>query len=104
VTFDETLASLLAMVGERVDVHVLDAGENPHLVATFGGRLQAAHSMTGGEPSPGESIYVRLEEHGERAAIVLDRELFRAGMQHPDGAITVRFGAVELLISRRDPE
>lgn len=104
MTFDETLSSLLAMIGERVDVHVHDAGQNPHLVATFGGRLQAAHSMTGGEPSPGESIYVRLEEHGERAAILFDRELFGDGMQHPDGAITVRFGGVELLISRRESE
>ena len=39
VTFDEALAGLLALVGERVEVHVMDAGETPHLVATFGGRL-----------------------------------------------------------------
>jgi hypothetical protein len=39
VTFDEALAHLLALVVERVEVHVMDAGETPHLVATFGGRL-----------------------------------------------------------------
>ena len=41
MTFDEALTALLALVGERVEVHVMDAGETPHLVATFGGRLQA---------------------------------------------------------------
>jgi hypothetical protein len=40
---------LLALVGERVEVHVMAAGETPHLVATFGGGLQAGCSMTGGE-------------------------------------------------------
>jgi hypothetical protein len=44
VTFDEALAALLALVGERVAVHVMDAGETPHLVATFGGRLRAGYS------------------------------------------------------------
>jgi hypothetical protein len=43
------LAGLLALVGERVEVHVMAAGETPHLVATFGGGLQAGCSMTGGE-------------------------------------------------------
>jgi hypothetical protein len=47
MTFDEALAHLLALVGERVEVHVMDAGETPHLVATFGGRLDAGYSMTG---------------------------------------------------------
>jgi hypothetical protein len=51
MTFDEALAGLLALVGERVEVHVTAAGETPHLVATFGGRLHAGYSMTGGEPS-----------------------------------------------------
>ena len=60
MTFDEALAALLALVGERVEVHVMDAGETPHLVATFGGRLRAGYSMTGGEPSDTEAIFVRL--------------------------------------------
>ena len=51
---DEALAALLALVGERVEVHVMDAGETPHLVATFGGRLRAGYSMTGGEPGDNE--------------------------------------------------
>ena len=29
MTFDEALAALLALVGERVEVHVMDAGETP---------------------------------------------------------------------------
>jgi len=37
MTFDEALAALLALVGARVEVHVFDAGESRHLVATFGG-------------------------------------------------------------------
>ena len=89
------------MVGEDVDVHVLDGGGNPHLVATFGGRLQAGHSITGGEISEQESIFVRLQSGEERASINLDRELYGGGMAHPDGSLTVRFGGVELMIGRR---
>ena len=51
MTFDEALATLLGMVGQRVEVNVMDAGESPHLVATFGGSLEAGYSMTGGEPN-----------------------------------------------------
>jgi hypothetical protein len=58
VTFDQALAALLAMVGQRVEVDVLDAGGTPHLVATFAGTLKAGWSMTGGEPSEQEAIYV----------------------------------------------
>jgi hypothetical protein len=57
----EALAALLALVGERVEVHVRDAGETPHLVATFGGRLHACYSMTGGGPSDTEAIFVRFD-------------------------------------------
>jgi hypothetical protein len=42
VSFDEVIAALLALVGERVEVHVMDAGDTPHLVATFRGKLHAA--------------------------------------------------------------
>lgn len=65
MAFDEALAAILALVGERVEVHVLNAGETPHLVASFGGRLQAGYSMTGGEPSDTEAIFVRLDAGGE---------------------------------------
>jgi hypothetical protein len=57
MTFDDALAGLLALVGERVEVHAMDAGETSHLVATFGGRLQAGYSMTGGDPSDTEAIF-----------------------------------------------
>jgi len=102
VIFDEALAALLAMNGERVEVHVLDASDSPHLVASFSGTLQGGYSMTGGEPSEQEAIFVRLNAGRETAAISLDRELFGGGIAHPDGAITVRLGGVDLLISRRD--
>ena len=102
MTFDEALSTLLTMVGEPVDVHVLDGGGSPHLVATFGGRLQAGYSITGGDPGEGESIFVRLRSgESEQASINLDRELYGGGMAHPDGSLTVRFGGVELLIGRR---
>jgi hypothetical protein len=84
MTFDEALAALLALVGERLEVHVMDAGETPHLVATFGGRLQAGYSMTGGEPSDTEAIFVRLDAGEETAAISLDREVFEGGIAHED--------------------
>jgi hypothetical protein len=82
MTFDEALAALLALVGERVEVHVMDAGETPHLVATFGGRLHAGYSMTGGEPSETEAIFVRFDAGEETAAISLDREVFENGIAH----------------------
>ena len=102
MTFDEALAALLALVGERVEVHVMDAGETPHLVATFGGRLHAGYSMTGGEPSDTEAIFVRLDAGEETAAISLDREVFENGIAHEDGAITLQLGGVEFVIARRE--
>jgi hypothetical protein len=75
VEFNEALAYLLAMVGQRVEVHVLDAGDSPHLVASFGGKLEAGYSMTGGDPSDQEAIFVRLNAGSETAALSLDREL-----------------------------
>src|SRR3954451_4847303 len=98
MTFDEALGALLALVGERVEVHVLDAGESPHLVATFGGSLQAGYSMTGGEPSDTEAIFVRLKAGNESAAISLDLEVFEGAIRHEDGAITLQMGGVELVI------
>ena len=102
MTFDEALAALLALVGERVEVHVMDAGETPHLVATFGGRLHAGYSMTGGEPSDTEAIFVRFDAGEETAAISLDREVFEGGIAHEDGAITLQLGGVEFVIARRE--
>ncbi len=101
MTFDEALASLLALVGERVEVHVLDAGRSPHLVATFGGRLQAGYSMTGGEPSDTEAISMRLDAGSEIASISLDREVFEGAIHHSDGAVSLQLGGVELMIARR---
>jgi hypothetical protein len=101
MTFDEALAAMRAMVGERVEVHVMDAGETPHLVATFGGRLHAGYSMTGGEPSDTEAIFVRLDAGQETAAISLDREV-EGGIAHEDGAITLQLGGVDFVISRRE--
>lgn len=100
MTFDEALSALLALVGERVGIDVLDSGGNPQLVATFGGVLRAGHSITGGEPSDQEAIYIRLEAGSHPAALSLNRELFRGAMLHPDGSLSLRFGGVALLVSR----
>jgi len=101
--FDQALAAILAMVGQPVDVHVLDAGDNPQLVATFGGRLEAGYSLTGGDPTPGEAIFVRLTSgKDDVASINLNRELYRGAMIHPDGGVTLHSGSVDLMISRRD--
>jgi hypothetical protein len=102
VTFDEALAAILALVGERVEVQVLDAGAIPHLVATFGGRVRAGYSMTGGEPSDTEAIFIRLDAGKETAAISLDREVFEGAIRHEDGAVSLQLGGVELLIARRE--
>ena len=102
MTFDEALAHLRALVGARVEVHVMHAGEPPQLVATFGGRLHAGYSITGGEPSDTEAIFVRLHAGEERAAISLNREVFEGGLAHEDGAITLQLGGVEFVIARRE--
>ena len=104
MTFDEALATLLAMVGERVEVNVLDAGDTPHLVATFGGTLKAGYSMTGGDPNDQEAIFIRLTAGDETAAISLDRELYGGGVAHPDGAATLHLGGVDLVVSPRTAE
>jgi hypothetical protein len=101
VTFDEALAAILALVGRRVEVHVFDASESPHLVATFGGRLRAGYSTSGGEPDEGETIFVRLDAGQEEGAVLLDRELYGGAMGHDDGSITIRFGSTELLVAPR---
>lgn len=100
MTFDEALAAVLALVSERVEVHVFDGSESPHLVARFGGTLQAGHSITGGEPSEGEAIFLRLAAGDEQASLLLDRELYGGAMIQPDGSITLRLGSVELAIGR----
>ena len=101
MSFDEALSALLALVGERVEVHVVSAGDSPHLVATFGGLLQAGHSMTGGEPSDHEAIFVRLDAGGETASLSLNREVYRDAIHHGDGSLTLQLGGVEMLIARR---
>lgn len=101
MNFDDALTALLALVGERVEVHVISAGESPHLVATFGGLLQAGHSMTGGAPSEHEAIFVRLGAGEETASLSLNREVYRGAIHHDDGSLTLQLGGVELLIARR---
>ncbi len=99
MTFDEALAALLTLVGRRVEVHVMDAGESPHLVATFAGTLQAGYSTSGGEPDEGESIFVRIDAGEENASVILDREVYREGFVHADGtSISLQMGTTELAV------
>jgi hypothetical protein len=102
MTFDQALTALLALVGRRLEVSVFDAGETPHLIASFKGRLRGAYSMTGGEPSPGEAIFVRFKSGGDTNSLSLDRELFAGAHQHPDGALSLRLGASEVIITPRE--
>ncbi len=102
MTFDEALGTLLALNSRRIEVSVHDAGDVPHLVASFAGVLRGAYSMAGGEPSPQEAVWVRLQTGDEVASIILDRELFTAGQEHDDGAISMHFGATELTLSPRE--
>jgi hypothetical protein len=104
VDFDAALAALLGLVGRRVEVDVVSAGESPYLVATFGGVLQAGHSMTGGEPSANEAIFVRLDAGDETASISLNREVYRGAIEHQDGSLTLQLGGVEMLIAVRGPQ
>ena len=111
MSFDDALAALLALVGRQVEVHVFSAGESPHLVATFAGVMRAGYSMTGGEPSEHEAIYIRVEsvEPGEPndvnvqiGSISLNREVYRGAIEHEDGSLTLQLGGVEMLIGVRE--
>ena len=108
MSFDDALAALLALVGRQVEVHVFSAGESPHLVATFAGVMRAGHSMTGGEPSEHEAIYIRVESGGpgdsgeQIGSISLNREVFRGAFEHEDGSLTLQLGGVEMLIGVRE--
>jgi len=99
--FDEALSGLLALVGERVEIHVFSAGESPHLVATFGGVLRAGYSITGGEPSENEAIFIRVDSGSESGSLSLNREVYGDAIHHGDGSLTLRLGGVEMLIARR---
>jgi len=93
LTFDEALAALLTLVGERVEVHVMDAGESPHLVATFAGILE------------GESIFVRIDAGEENASVILDREVYREAFVHQDGAsMSLQMGTTELAVMQAPRE
>ena len=99
MTFDEALAALLTLVGERVEVHVMDAGESPHLVATFSGKLRGGYSTSGGEPGERESIFVRIDGGEEQASVILDREVYREAFVHADGAsMSLQMGTTELAV------
>ncbi len=101
VDFDDTLSVLLGLVGERVEVSVFDAGESPHLVATFGGRLLEGRPIGGSSAGALESIYVRIEAGGEVGSLSLDREVFTDAIAHSDGSLTLQMGGVEILIGRQ---
>ena len=100
MSFEEALAALLTLVGERVEVHVMDAGESPHLVAIFAGVLLAGYSTSGGEPGERESIFVRIDAGQEAASVMLDREVYRDAIVHPDGAsLSLQMGTTELTVT-----
>ena len=75
--------------GTRVEVSIFDSGDVPHMVASMAGVLMGAYSITGGEPTGNEAIFVRLECGDEPASLSLDRELFTAGQLHDDGTIAL---------------
>jgi hypothetical protein len=102
MSFDGALSALLALVGRPVDVHVFSAAESPYLVATFGGVLRAGHSMTGGEPSEHEAIFIRLDAGRETGSLSLNREVYRGAIAHEDGSLTLQLGGVEMLIAVHD--
>jgi hypothetical protein len=101
LSYDEALATILALVGERVEVHVLDAGENPHHVATSGGRLRTGYSTAGGEPTDTEAILRRFDAGSESAGLSIDRELFNGAIGRTDGSLTIQLGDVSFVIMRR---
>lgn len=104
MTFDDALGALLELVGKRVEVHVMDAGDSPHLVAAFAGVLLAGYSTSGGEPGEGESIFIRIDAGGELASVILDREVYRDAIIHEDGtSLSLQMGTTELTVTAALP-
>ena len=101
MNFDEALAAILNLNGTRVEVSIFDSGDVPHMVASMAGVLMGAYSITGGEPTGNEAIFVRLECGDEPASLSLDRELFTAGQLHDDGTIALRLGTAEVMLTPR---
>jgi hypothetical protein len=101
VNFDEALAAILALNGSRIEVSIFDSGDVPHLVASLAGVLRGAYSITGGEPSESEGIFVRIDSGDEAASLSLDRELFTAGQLHEDGTLAIRLGTAEMMLTPR---
>ena len=58
--------------------------------------------MTGGEPSEHEAIFIRLDAGRETGSLSLNREVYRGGIEHEDGSLTLQLGGVEMLIAVRD--
>ena len=104
MTFDELLAHLLPLVGERIDATVfayVDGG--PELVATMTGTLRAAPQVSpDSEGEETEVVHLALcdRDGHDSAAILLDRKVVRGGGIDEDGMISLQLGEVELHLNR----
>ena len=101
MNFDEALGAILALNGQRIEVTIFDSGDVPHMVASFAGVLEGAFSISGGEPTEQEAIFVRIRSGDEAASLSLDRELYEVGQLHDDGTLALRLGTAEFMLTPR---
>ena len=99
MSFEAALSTLLGMVGERVEVHLLDIAASPHVVASFAGTLEGGYTLPEADPGEPEALHIRLSTGEEFSTIVLDRHVFKEAMLHEDGALNLQLGAVALIIA-----
>ena len=103
MTFDETLAELLAMVGQRVDVTVSSAYPLV-MVASYEGTLARGDDIE--HPSrQGETFMFGMQEDAAVAFIVEQRAFVGAGYVGADatqGPLEIRVGSAILTIDAVD--
>jgi hypothetical protein len=95
--FSGALYTLLAWVGQRVEVSIGATDEGPPLVATFAGRLSRGSDLVDADVTDDERYLFTFAER--EALLLLDRSTFRGAWR--DGSLlTIELGP---LVVRMEP-
>jgi hypothetical protein len=100
MTFDEALAALVGMNGQRVDVVITDLASTA-TIATMSGVLRGAIPMSEEEASSEEPLYLSLGTTDAPAEVWLDRLAFDGAERGGDSDIALRIGDVEVRITEQ---
>lgn len=93
MTFDEALAALVGMNGQRVDVVITDLASTA-TIATMSGVLRGAIPMSEEEATAEEALCLSLDTDGAPVGLSLDREVYRGAEGHDGVDLTLQLGGV----------